>query len=89
MPRYNGTSIKSATIIVSLWMRPRTKPRRQLAAELAERTDLPPKLLGRGTSPEDFHAEGIRVHQQASDRRGFSVIEVSASRHIVFWFEGW
>ena len=89
VPGYNGTSIKSATIIVSLWVRPRTETRRQLAAELAEKVDFLPKLLDRSTSPEDLHAEGIRVHRQASDRRGFSVIEVSASWCIVFWFEGW
>ena len=57
---------------------------RRLHAELTEKIDFLFKLLDRGTFPEDLHAEGIRVHRLAGDRRGFSAIEVSANWRIRF-----
>ncbi|MCY4595939.1 MAG: hypothetical protein OXC19_14230 [Bryobacterales bacterium] len=90
VPRNNDTSIKSATIIISLWvcalaLAPSPGGDRQrLPAEFAEKIDFLLKLLNRATSPEELRAEGIRVHRQAADRRGFSAIEVSANWRMAF-----
>ena len=60
--------------------------RRRLPPEHASKIDYLPRLLDRGTPPEDLRVAGVRVHGLVGDRKGYSAIEVFASLRIVFRF---